>query len=114
MLLQIYESDELDCSVVERTKIYDEENINKHFLFVYQSLTWKNNINAEVHYLEVQKEVRKKRVEKRNTEKDPAVYVFQVTDMMFNVMAPRFEALMKKSYILAARFKVNWLALGLF
>ena len=64
-------------------------------------------INAEVHYLEVQKEVRKKRVEKRNTEKDPAVYVFQVTDMMFNVMAPRFEALMKKSYILAARFKVN-------
>ena len=43
--------------------------------------------------MEVQKEVRKKRVEKRNTEKDPAVYVFQVTDMMFNVMAPRFEAL---------------------
>ena len=49
-------------------------------------------INAEVHYLDVQKDIRKKRVEKRNVEKDPAVYAFEVTDMMFNSMEPRFEA----------------------
>ena len=35
--------------------------------------------------------VRKKRVEKRNTEKDPSVYSFEVTEFMFNFMEPRFE-----------------------
>lgn len=49
------------------------------------------NIEAEVHYLEVSKEVRKERVAKRNAEKDPDVYVFDVTDEMFNFMEPRFE-----------------------
>ena len=48
-------------------------------------------IEAEVHYLEVSKEVRKERVAKRNAEKDPDVYVFDVTDEMFNFMEPRFE-----------------------
>ena len=48
-------------------------------------------INAEIHYLDAPKETRKKRVEKRNTEKDPAVYAFEVTNMMFNFMEPKFE-----------------------
>lgn len=50
------------------------------------------NINAELHYLDVPKNVRKERVDKRNTEKDASVYSFDVTDMMFNFMEPMFEA----------------------
>lgn len=49
------------------------------------------NITPEVHYLKAPTEVRKKRVDKRNTEKDPAVFSFEVTDLMFNFMEPRFE-----------------------
>ena len=49
------------------------------------------NINAEIHYLDAPKEIRKKRIEKRNSEKDPTVYAFEVTDMMFNFMEPKFE-----------------------
>ena len=48
-------------------------------------------IDPEVHYLNASKETRKQRVDKRNTEKDPAVYAFEVTDMMFDFMEPRFE-----------------------
>ena len=48
-------------------------------------------INAEIHYLDAPKDIRKKRVEKRNVEKDPAVYSFEVTETMFNFMEPRFE-----------------------
>ena len=48
-------------------------------------------IKAEVHYLQAPSELRKQRVAKRNEEKDPAVYAFEVTDMMFNFMEPRFE-----------------------
>lgn len=49
-------------------------------------------INTEVHFIDAPKGVRKKRIEKRNIEKDPAVYAFEVTDMMFNFMEPKFEA----------------------
>ena len=48
-------------------------------------------ISAEIHYLDAPKSVRQKRVEKRNVEKDPKIYSFEVTDMMFNFMEPRFE-----------------------
>jgi predicted kinase len=48
-------------------------------------------INAEVHYLDAPKDVRIQRVEKRNTEKDPAVFAFEVTQMMIDFMEPRFE-----------------------
>jgi len=51
----------------------------------------KVGVAAEVHYLDAPTDIRKKRVEKRNTEKDPAVYSFEVTDMMFQFMEPRFE-----------------------
>jgi len=49
-------------------------------------------INAEVHYIDAPQEMRKKRVDQRNREKDSSVYAFQVTDMMFDFMEPRFEA----------------------
>lgn len=49
------------------------------------------DINAEVHYLDAPTEVRRQRVNKRNTEKDPDIYAFEVTDMMFDFMEPRFE-----------------------
>lgn len=49
------------------------------------------DIPAEIHYLDAPKATRKKRVDKRNKEKDPTVYAFEVTDMMFNFMEPRFE-----------------------
>lgn len=48
-------------------------------------------IDPEIHYLDAAKDTRKQRVNKRNTEKDPSVYAFEVTDMMFNFMEPRFE-----------------------
>lgn len=56
------------------------------------ALAEKLGIAAELHYLSAAKEVRKKRVEKRNLEKDPSVYAFEVTDFMFNFMEPRYEA----------------------
>lgn len=46
---------------------------------------------AEIHYLEAPTELRRQRVKKRNSEKDPAVYAFDVDDAMFNFMEPRFE-----------------------
>ena len=49
------------------------------------------NINPEIHFLNVAKDIRKQRVNKRNLEKDPSVYAFEVTDMMFNFMEPKFE-----------------------
>jgi predicted kinase len=48
-------------------------------------------LDPEIHYLDASTDTRKLRVEKRNTEKDPTVYSFEVTDMMFNFMEPRFE-----------------------
>lgn len=48
-------------------------------------------LEPEIHYLHAPTAVRKERVDKRNTEKDPSVYAFEVTDMMFNFMEPRFE-----------------------
>ncbi|MPV86255.1 AAA family ATPase [Ostreibacterium oceani] len=49
------------------------------------------DIEPEVHYLSAPKDVRKKRVEKRNLDKDPSVYAFEVTDFMFNFMEPKYE-----------------------
>lgn len=48
-------------------------------------------INAEVHYINTPVDTRKLRVIKRNTEKNPEVYAFEVTDQMFEFMEPRFE-----------------------
>lgn len=51
----------------------------------------KIGVPCEIHYLEVTTEVRRQRVKKRNSEKDPDVYAFEVTDQMFDFMEPRFE-----------------------
>ena len=48
-------------------------------------------INPEVHYLDVPLNVRKQRVKQRNVSKDSDLYSFDVTDMMFNFMEPKFE-----------------------
>ena len=63
------------------------------------------NIDSEVHYLDAPKDIRKKRIEKRNIDKDPSVYSFEVNNMMFNFMEPRFEAPDQKE--LENGFKVN-------
>ena len=49
-------------------------------------------VNAEVHYLKADKALRLQRIQTRNVEKDPAVYAFEVTDIMFNFMESKFEA----------------------
>ncbi len=49
------------------------------------------NINSEIHYLNAPKDIRKQRIEQRNIEKDPSVFAFEVTDIMFNFMEPKFE-----------------------
>ena len=49
------------------------------------------NINAELHYLDAPPDIRQQRVKTRNQEKDPSVYAFEVTDMMFDFMEPMFE-----------------------
>lgn len=49
-------------------------------------------IVPEVHFLDAPLDVRKGRVEKRNSEKDPNVYAFEVTEFMIDFMEDRFEA----------------------
>jgi len=49
------------------------------------------DIVAEVHYLNASREIREQRVQKRNLEKETDVYVFEVTEFMFEFMEPRFE-----------------------
>ena len=44
------------------------------------------DITPEIHYRDASIDVRRQRVNKRNSEKNPAVYAFEVTDMMFNFM----------------------------
>lgn len=49
------------------------------------------NANLVLHYLDVPAEIRKQRIAKRNEEQDPAVYSFEVTELMFNFMEGRFD-----------------------
>jgi len=48
-------------------------------------------VRPELHYLAAPPDIRRRRVERRNAEKDPDVYAFDVTDVMFDFMEPRFE-----------------------
>ncbi|MFC3121426.1 AAA family ATPase [Agaribacter flavus] len=48
-------------------------------------------VQAELHYLNVDTNIRKQQVAKRNTEKDPKLYAFEVTEQMFDFMETRFE-----------------------
>lgn len=57
----------------------------------FADLSKELDVEPELHYLSAPKDVRKKRVEKRNVEKDPSVYSFEVTDSMFNFMEPKYE-----------------------
>lgn len=49
-------------------------------------------ITAELHYLDLPQEIRRARVEQRNINKDPDLYCFDVTDMMFDFMESGIEA----------------------
>lgn len=51
----------------------------------------KLGLHAEIHYIITPSSIREQRVIKRNIQKDPAVYAFEVTDQMFQFMEPRFE-----------------------
>ena len=51
----------------------------------------KLGVDSEIHYIDAPMDVRKERIKQRNIEKDPSVYSFEVTDIMFNFMEPRFE-----------------------
>lgn len=46
---------------------------------------------VRVHFLDVPVAIRRARVDKRNKERDPAVFAFEVTRTMFDFMEPRFE-----------------------
>lgn len=59
----------------------------EHFTTKAQTL----NIDCELHFLDVPVEVRKQRVKERNINKDPELFAFEVTDMMFNFIEPKFE-----------------------
>lgn len=48
-------------------------------------------IDPEIHYLEAPEKERRERVVKRNLEKNPEVYSFDVTKDMIDFMEPRFE-----------------------
>jgi len=49
-------------------------------------------IVPELHYLDIPVETRRLRVKQRNESRDPELFAFEVTSMMFNFMEPRFEA----------------------
>lgn len=57
----------------------------------FNELAKELDINPEIHYLDAPKNVRKKRINKRNQEKDPTVFSFEVSDFMFNFMESKFE-----------------------
>ena len=48
-------------------------------------------VTAEVHYLKRDLATRRQWVSKRNREKDPQVFAFEVTSQMIEFMEPRFE-----------------------
>lgn len=45
-----------------------------------------------LHFLDVPIEVRREQVHRRNQERDPALFAFEVTDSMFDFVEPFFEA----------------------
>ena len=58
---------------------------------IFRSKASDLGIVPEIHFIDTPKGIRKKRVAKRNESKDPELYAFEVTDMMFNFMEPKFE-----------------------
>lgn len=49
------------------------------------------NAQVELHFLDIPVNIRKERVKRRNLEKDPAVYSFDVTNFMFDFMEKKFQ-----------------------
>ncbi len=87
---QIWEVSE-QIIALDGTVILDLGFTTKEQRHVFTDRAKALGINAEVHYLDAPTDTRRQRVEKRNLEKDPAVYAFEVTNGMFDFMEPRFE-----------------------
>ena len=66
---------------------FTTKNQRSYFLEKVKDL----DVNPEIHFLDVPTDIRRTQVKKRNLEKDPKVYSFEVTDMMFDFMEPLFE-----------------------
>ena len=49
------------------------------------------DISMELHFLNVPQNIRRKRVERRNVEKNPDVYSFEITQLMFDFIENKFE-----------------------
>ena len=58
---------------------------------VFVSNSKEIGIESEIHFINTPKEIRRQRVIERNRSKDPDLYVFEVSDMMFNFMEPKFQ-----------------------
>lgn len=58
-----------------------------------QHRAWARSLNAQVvlHFVDVPVSERRARVQRRNAERDPRVYAFEVTTQMFDFMESRFE-----------------------
>lgn len=76
---------------IDGTVILDLGFTTRELRDIFANRARELGISAEIHYLDAPTAVRKQRVEKRNAEKDPALYAFEVTDSMFTFMEPRFE-----------------------
>lgn len=48
--------------------------------------------NPSIHFLDVPTQIRRERVRRRNEERNPAHFSFEVTDAMFDFVEPLFEA----------------------
>lgn len=58
---------------------------------LFVALGKKVDVDTEIHYLEAPVETRRKRVKKRNSDQDPSLYSFEITDFMFDFMEGKFE-----------------------
>jgi len=74
------------------TVILDLGFTTKSQRMMFVNLANKIDVVAEIHYLTASPEIRKARVKQRNRDKDPNLYSFEVTDLMFNFIEPKFEA----------------------
>ena len=49
------------------------------------------NADVEIHSLQASVAVRKQRIKQRNSDKNPSLYSFEITDFMFDFMEGKFE-----------------------
>ena len=77
--------------MLDQSVILDLGFTTKEQRDIFKNKASELGIDPEVHFLNVPLNIRKQRINQRNTNKDPNVYSFEVTDMMFDFMESRFE-----------------------